>query len=64
MTDEPVYIPETHDFLQLRQFVQTDLLAKGVHKGHVDMAFKGLVGFKETSRYHLKIMCLKVYEGH
>ncbi len=25
---------------------------------------KGLVGFKETSRYYLKMMCLKVYKGH
>ena len=42
MTEDPVYIPETHDFLQLRNFVRTDLLATGVHKGHVDMAFETL----------------------
>jgi integrase len=39
MSEEPVYIPETHEFLLLRQFIRPDLLAKNVHKGHVDMAF-------------------------
>ncbi len=26
--------------------------------------FKGLVGFNETNRYYLKMMCLKVYKGY
>ncbi len=30
----------------------------------LSLGVKGLVGFKETSRYYLKMMCLKVYKGY
>jgi integrase len=54
MPQDPPYIPETKEFLQLRQFVGQDVIEKGSQKGHVDLSLALLSSvlhkmYKETS---------------
>ena len=53
-SEDPPYIPETKDFLQLRMYVTPELLNKGGQVGHLNMAFTTLAHtlyemYKETS---------------